>query len=49
FLGVLLIGVISNMLNLSRVNPYFQEIAYGALVIVSIAVSYLRISGKKEY
>jgi ribose transport system permease protein len=49
FLGVLLIGVISNMLNLSRVNPYFQEIAYGTLVIVSIAVSYLRISGKKEY
>ncbi len=49
FLGVLLIGVISNMLNLSRVNPYFQEIAYGALVILSVAVSYLRIGGKKEY
>jgi ribose transport system permease protein len=48
-LGVLLIGVISNMLNLSRVNPYFQEIAYGALVILSVAVSYLRIGGKKEY
>jgi ribose transport system permease protein len=48
FLGVLLIGVISNMLNLSRVNPYFQEIAYGALVILSVAVSYLRIGGKKE-
>jgi ribose transport system permease protein len=49
FLGVLLIGVISNMLNLSRVNPYFQEIAYGALVILSVAVSYLRIGGQKEY
>ena len=49
FLGVLLIGVISNMLNLSRVNPYFQEIAYGALVILSVAVSYLRIGGRKEY
>ncbi len=49
FLGVLLIGVISNMLNLSRVNPYFQEIAYGALVILSVAVSYLRIGARKEY
>lgn len=49
FLGVLLIGVISNMLNLSRVNPYFQEIAYGTLVIVSVGVSYLRIGGKKEF
>jgi ribose transport system permease protein len=49
FLGVLLIGVISNMLNLSRVNPYFQEIAYGALVIVSVAVSYLRVGGKRDY
>jgi ribose transport system permease protein len=49
FLGVLLIGVISNMLNLSRVNPYYQEIAYGALVVVSVAVSYLRIgSGRRE-
>jgi ribose transport system permease protein len=49
FLGVLLIGVISNMLNLSRVNPYYQEIAYGALVILSVAVSYLRINAGKKY
>ena len=49
FLGVLLIGVISNMLNLSRVNPYYQEIAYGALVILSVAVSYLRISAGRKY
>jgi ribose transport system permease protein len=49
FLGVLLIGVISNMLNLSRVNPYYQEIAYGALVILSVAVSYLRINAGRKY
>ena len=49
FLGVLLIGVISNMLNLSRVNPYYQEIAYGALVVLSVAVSYLRINAGRKY
>ncbi|MBN1835088.1 MAG: ABC transporter permease [Spirochaetales bacterium] len=48
FLGVLLIGVISNMLNLSRVNPYYQEIAYGALVVISVAVSYVRIGARRE-
>jgi ribose transport system permease protein len=48
FLGVLLIGVISNMLNLSRVNPYYQEIAYGVLVVISVAVSYLRIGARRE-
>jgi len=48
FLGVLLIGVISNMLNLSRVNPYYQEIAYGALVVISVAVSYVRIGARRQ-
>jgi ribose transport system permease protein len=48
FLGVLLIGVISNMLNLSRVNPYYQEIAYGALVVISVAVSYVRVGARRQ-
>ena len=48
FLGVLLIGVISNMLNLSRVNPYFQEIAYGSLIILSVAVGSLRVGVMKR-
>lgn len=48
FLGVFLIGVISNMLNLSRVNPYYQEIAYGFLVVVSVAVSYLKVGRKRQ-
>ena len=43
-----MIGVISNMLNLSRVNPYYQEIAYGELVVISVAVSYLRIGARRE-
>ena len=37
------------MLNLSRVNPYYQEIAYGALVVLSVAVSYLRINAGRKY
>jgi ribose/xylose/arabinose/galactoside ABC-type transport system permease subunit len=36
------------MLNLSRVNPYYQEIAYGVLVVISVAVSYLRIGTRRE-
>jgi ribose transport system permease protein len=42
FLGVLLMGVISNSLNMLRVNPYFQEIAYGALIILAVGISSVR-------
>lgn len=49
FLGVLLMGVISNSLNMLRINPYFQEMAYGILIIIAIAISSVRhrISGIK--
>lgn len=40
--GVLLLGVTSNSLNMLRVSPYFQEMAYGALIIVAVAVGLLR-------
>lgn len=42
FFGVLLMGVISNSLNMMRVNPYFQEVAYGALIILAVAIGSLR-------
>jgi ribose transport system permease protein len=42
FFGVLLMGIISNSLNMMRVNPYFQEVAYGALIILAVAVSSIR-------
>lgn len=42
FFGVLLMGVISNSLNMMRVNPYFQEVAYGALIILAVAISSIR-------
>jgi ribose transport system permease protein len=47
FFGVLLMGVISNTLNMLRVNPYFQEMAFGALIILAVAVSYLRLRFSK--
>ena len=42
FFGVLLLGVISNMLNLLRVDPFLQDIAFGALIVLAIGVSWLR-------
>jgi len=42
FLGVLLLGVISNMLNMLRINPFLQEIAFGGLIVVAIGIAALR-------
>lgn len=39
FFGVLLMGVISNVLNMLNVNPYFQDIVFGVLVISALAIS----------
>lgn len=41
FCGVLLMGVISNVLNMLQVNPYFQEVTFGMLIIISLAISWL--------
>ncbi|CAN5678019.1 ABC transporter permease [soil metagenome] len=42
FFGVLLMGVISNSLNMLRVSPYHQEIATGTVIIGAIGISFLR-------
>ena len=42
FFGVLLIGVITNALNMLRVNPYFQEMAFGTLIILAVGVGALK-------
>jgi ribose transport system permease protein len=47
FFGVLLMGMISNALNMLQVNPYFQDIAVGALIIISLAVSAFSQRGKR--
>ncbi|MEO8409223.1 MAG: ABC transporter permease [Propionivibrio sp.] len=41
FFGVLLMGVISNSLNMLQVSPYFQDVTFGLLIIFSVAVSAL--------
>lgn len=48
FFGVLLMGVISNVLNMLRVNAYLQDIVFGALVIVALGVSMLGHKSKQE-
>ena len=47
FFGVLLTGIISNALNMLQVSPYFQEVAIGALILVSLAVSALSPRGQR--
>ncbi len=42
FFGVILLGVISNMLNMLRVNPFLQDIAFGLLIVLAIGVSAIR-------
>ena len=39
FLGVLLMGVISNSLNMLQVSPYFQDVTFGMVLIVALGVS----------
>jgi ribose transport system permease protein len=39
FLGVLLMGVISNSLNMLQVSPYFQDVTFGLVLIVALGVS----------
>jgi ribose transport system permease protein len=39
FFGVLLMGVISNSLNMLQVSPYFQDVTFGLLIIFSVAIS----------
>ncbi len=42
FFGVLLMGLISNSLNILGVNPYLQNIASGLIIILSLGISVLR-------
>ncbi|MDD3361230.1 MAG: ABC transporter permease [Hespellia sp.] len=46
FIGVLLLGSISNALNILGVSPYYQYIMKGLLILVSIYIGY--IGGKKK-
>lgn len=48
FFGVLLMGLISNVLNILGVNSYLQEIASGALIIIALGISALRMNMLKK-
>jgi ribose/xylose/arabinose/galactoside ABC-type transport system permease subunit len=41
FIGVLVLGIISNALNILGVSPYWQYIMRGGLIIVAVMLSYL--------
>jgi len=47
FFGVLLWGVIGNTLNIMGVNAYIQNVVFGLLIILAIAVSSLRLRAEK--
>ncbi len=46
FIGVLLLGIISNALNILGVSPYWQYIMRGGLIISAVLLSYL--SGQRS-
>lgn len=47
FSGVLLTGIIFNSLNLLRVSPYLQNISFGVFILLSIAISSMRLRMNK--
>lgn len=46
-MGGLIIGVISNGLNLNNVPPYYQQIVMGGLIILAVTVDRLFATKKK--
>jgi ribose transport system permease protein len=41
FLGVLLLGIISNSLNILGVSPFYQNIVLGAIIVIAVVMSNL--------
>ena len=39
FLGVILTGLISNILNLLNISAYYQQIVLGIIIIIAVVVS----------
>ena len=46
FLGVLLIGLISNALIIMNINPYVRQVVIGAIIIVAVSIGQL--TGERE-
>jgi ribose transport system permease protein len=47
FFGVLLLGVISNSLNILRVDPFLQDISVGVLILLALGISSLRLRSSR--
>ena len=45
--GVLLLGVIANILTLSRIQSYWIDAAFGAVILISLVVAHLT-SGERD-
>jgi ribose/xylose/arabinose/galactoside ABC-type transport system permease subunit len=45
FLGATIIGSLSNILNLTGVNPFIQKLAKGALIIAAVTI---KARGRKQ-
>ncbi len=45
-LGVLIIGVLNNGLNLMNVNPFYQQVVKGAVILVAVLVDQLKRKNK---
>ncbi len=41
FIGVLMLGIISNALNIIGVNPHWQYVTRGALIILAVSLTYI--------
>ena len=41
FLGVILMGIISNGMNILNINSYYQNIVLGVVIVIAVIVSNL--------
>ena len=48
FIGVLIIGVITNGLNLMGINSFWQEVFKGIIILVAVVIDVVRKTKTKE-
>ena len=46
FLGVMLLGIINNALNILGVDAFFQNVVLGLIIVVAVVVSNLKSESK---
>jgi len=48
FIGILIIGVITNGLNLMGINSFWQEVFKGIIILVAVIIDVVRKSKSKD-